>query len=86
MANSGCICIQIFAPKAAVFQILQKIYTTLTGEFFAIWRGREKILFMTIVNVLGHPKGLVRFPISSVGAGMDFFWNDPIQIDRNTSN
>ena len=37
--------------------------------------GGEKKLFLIIVNVLGHPKGvggLMR------GGGMDVFWNDPI--------
>jgi hypothetical protein len=38
-----------------------------------------KILFLIIVNVLGHPKGVGGLTSNFLcGGGMDVFWNDPI--------
>jgi hypothetical protein len=40
--------------------------------------GRKK-LFLIIVNVLGHPKGVGWLTSYFLcGGGMDVFWNDPI--------
>jgi hypothetical protein len=40
-------------------------------------RGEEK-LFLIIVNVLGHPKGVGGLTSNFLrGGGMDVFWNDP---------
>jgi hypothetical protein len=46
--------------------------------------GREKKLFLIIVNALGHPKGVGGLTSNFLcGGGMDVFWNDPIhQIAR----
>jgi hypothetical protein len=39
----------------------------------------EKKLFLIIVNVLGHPKGVGGLNSNFLlGGGMDVFWNDPI--------
>jgi hypothetical protein len=41
--------------------------------------GGEKKLFLIIVNVLGHPKGVGGLTCNFLcGGGMDVFWNDPI--------
>jgi hypothetical protein len=56
----------------------EKIHTPPTEEISAVRRG-EKKLFLIIVNVLGHPKGvggLTSFFLR--GVGMDVFWNDPM--------
>ena len=38
-----------------------------------------KKLFLIIVNVLGHPKGVGGLTSYFLrGGGMDVFWNDPI--------
>jgi hypothetical protein len=40
--------------------------------------GGEKKLFLIIVNVLGHPKGVGGLTSNFLcGDGMDVFWNDP---------
>jgi hypothetical protein len=42
--------------------------------------GGEKKLFLTIVNVLGHPKGVGGLTSYFLrGGGMDVFWNDPFE-------
>jgi hypothetical protein len=42
--------------------------------------GGEKKLFLIIVNVLGHPKGVGGLTSYFLrGGGMDVFWNDPLQ-------
>jgi hypothetical protein len=39
----------------------------------------EKKLFLIIVNVLGHPKGVGGLTSYFFrGGGMDVFWNDPM--------
>ena len=39
----------------------------------------ETKLFLIIVNVLGHPKGVRGLTSNFLrGGGMDVFWNDPI--------
>jgi hypothetical protein len=41
----------------------------------------EKKLFLIIVNVLGHPKGVGGLTSYFLrGGGMDVFWNDPLSI------
>ena len=41
--------------------------------------GGEKKLFLIIVNVLGHPKGVGGLTSYFLrGGGMDVSWNDPI--------
>jgi hypothetical protein len=41
-------------------------------------RGGEKKLFLIIVNVLGHPKGVGGLTSNFLrGGGMDVLWNDP---------
>ena len=58
----------------------EKIHTPPTEEISAIRRGGgEKKLFLIIVNVLGHPKGVGGLTSYFLhGGGMDVFWNDPI--------
>jgi hypothetical protein len=51
-------------------------YSPHRGNF---WRGGEKKLFLIIVNVLGHPKGVGGLTSYFLcGGGMDVFWNDPL--------
>jgi hypothetical protein len=39
-------------------------------------------LFLIIVNVLGHPKGVGGLTSYFLrGGGMDVFWNDPLQLN-----
>jgi hypothetical protein len=48
-----------------------------TEEISAVRRGREKKLFLIIVNVLGHLKGVGELTSYFLcGGGMDVFWND----------
>jgi hypothetical protein len=43
--------------------------------------GGEKKLFLIIVNVLGHPKGVGGLTSNFLrGGGMDVFWNDPMKF------
>jgi hypothetical protein len=43
--------------------------------------GRKK-LFLIIVNVLGHPKGVGGLTSYFLrGGGMDVFWNDPLYFN-----
>ncbi len=51
-------------------------------KFLPSGRRGEKKLFLIIVNVLGHPKGVGGLTSYFLcGGGMDVFWNDPIQPD-----
>jgi hypothetical protein len=46
--------------------------------------GGEKKLFLIIVSVLGHPKGVGGLNSYFLrGGGMDVFWNDPIGNKSN---
>jgi hypothetical protein len=56
--------------------VQEKIHTPPTEEISAVRTGRGEKLFLIIVNVLGHPKG-VNF---LCGGGMDVFWNDPFSV------
>ena len=57
----------------------EKIHTPPTEEISAVWRGRGEKLFLIIVNVLGHPKGVGGLTSYFLrGGGMDVFWNDPM--------
>jgi hypothetical protein len=48
------------------------------GGNFCRLEGETK-LFLIIVNVLGHPKGVGGLTSNFLcGGGMDVFWNDPI--------
>jgi hypothetical protein len=48
-------------------------------KFLPSGGGAEKKLFLIIVNVLGHPKGVGGSTSYFLrGGGMDVFWNDPI--------
>jgi hypothetical protein len=48
-------------------------------KFLPSGGGGEKKLFLIIVNVLGHPKGVRGLTSNFLrGGGMDVFWNDPI--------
>ena len=48
-------------------------------KFLPSGGGGEKKLFLIIVNVLGHPKGVGGLTSYFLrGGGMDVFWNDPI--------
>jgi hypothetical protein len=48
-------------------------------KFLPSGRGGETKLFLIIVNVLGHPKGVGGLTSNFLcGGGMDVFWNDPI--------
>jgi hypothetical protein len=62
--------------------IPEKIHTLPTAEISANRRGKgEKKLFLIIVNVLGHPKGVGGLTSNFLrGGGMDVFWNEPIQL------
>ena len=45
--------------------------------------GGEKKLFLIIVNVLGHPKGVGGLTSNFLcGGGMDVFWNEPNLVPR----
>ena len=45
----------------------------------AVRRGRGEKLFLIIVNVLVHPKGVGGLTSYFLrGGGMDVFWNDPM--------
>ena len=47
-------------------------------KFLPSGGGGEKKLFLIIVNVLGHPKGVGRLTSNFLhGGGMDVFSNDP---------
>ena len=49
--------------------------------------GGEKKLFLIIVNVLGHPKGVGGLTSYFLyGGDMDVFWNDPIGICAQFEN
>jgi hypothetical protein len=55
----------------------EKIHTPPTGNFSRP-EGETK-LFLIIVNVLGHPKGVGGLTSNFLcGGGMDVFWNDPL--------
>jgi hypothetical protein len=48
-------------------------------KFLPSGGGGERKLFLIIVNVLGHPKGVGGLTSNFLcGGGMDVFWNDPI--------
>jgi hypothetical protein len=48
-------------------------------KFLPSGGGGEKKLFLIIVNVLGHPKGVGGLTSYFLcGGSMDVFWNDPI--------
>jgi hypothetical protein len=48
-------------------------------KFLPSGGGGEKKLFLIIVNVLGHPKGVGGLTSYFLrGGGMDVFWNDPL--------
>jgi hypothetical protein len=50
-------------------------------KFLPSGGGVEKKLFLIIVNVLGHPKGVGGLTSYFLrGGGMDVFWNDPLSI------
>jgi hypothetical protein len=55
----------------------EKIHTPTTEEISAVRRGGEKKLFLIIVNVLGHPKGVGLTSYFLCEGGMDVFWHDP---------
>ena len=49
-------------------------------KFLPSGGGGEKKLFLIIVNVLGHPKGVGGLTSYFLcGSGMDVFWNDPLK-------
>jgi hypothetical protein len=49
-------------------------------KFLLSGGGVEKKLFLIIVNVLGHPKGVGVLTSNSLcGGGMDVLWNVPIE-------
>jgi hypothetical protein len=59
----------------------EKIHTPPQRKFLPSGGGGETKLFLIIVNVLGHPKGVPVGGLTSNflrGGGMDVFWNDPI--------
>jgi hypothetical protein len=50
-------------------------------KFLPSGGGGEKKLFLIIVNVFGHPKGVGGLTSYFLrGGGMDVFWNDPLII------
>ena len=59
----------------------EKIHTSPRRKFLPSGGGGEKKLFLIIVNVLRHPKGVGGLTSYFLhGGGMDVFWNDPISI------
>jgi hypothetical protein len=53
-------------------------------KFLPSGGGGEKKLFLIIVNVLGHPKGVGGLTSYFLcGGGMDVFWNDPFRSLQN---
>jgi hypothetical protein len=51
------------------------------GGNFCRPEGEGEKLFLIIVNVLGHPKGVGGLTSYFLcGGGMDVFWNDPIEF------
>ena len=59
--------------------IPEKIHTPPRRKFLPSGGEGEKKLFLIIVNVLGHPKGVGGLTSYFLrGGGMDVFWNDPI--------
>ena len=51
-------------------------------KFLPSGGGGEKKLFLIIVNVLGHPKGVGGLTSYFLrGGGMDVFWNDPFYLN-----
>jgi hypothetical protein len=64
--------------KKAHWVVPEKIHTPPTEEISAVRRGKGEKLFLIIVNVLGHPKGVGVLTSNFLcGGGMDVFWNDP---------
>jgi hypothetical protein len=54
-------------------------YSPHRGNFCRPEGERRKKLFLIIVNVLGHPKGVGGLTSYFLcGGGMDVFWNDPM--------
>ena len=48
-------------------------------KFLPSGGGGETKLFLIIVNVIGHPKGVGGLTSNFLcGGGMDVFWNDPM--------
>jgi hypothetical protein len=65
---------------ATKWVVPEKIHTPHTEEISAVRRGRGEKMFLIIVSVLGHPKGVGGLTSNFLcGGGMDVFWNDPIQ-------
>jgi hypothetical protein len=61
--------------------VLEKIHTPPTEDISAVRRGRgDKIVSdNTVVNVLGHPKGVGGLTSNFLrGDCMDVFWNGPM--------
>jgi hypothetical protein len=53
-------------------------YSPHRGNFCCLEGEGKKKLFLIIVNVLGHPKGVGGLTSYFLcGGGMDIFWNDP---------
>jgi hypothetical protein len=56
-------------------------YSPHRGNFCRPEGERRKKLFLIIVNVLGHPKGVGGLTSYFLcGGGMDVFWNDPLNV------
>jgi hypothetical protein len=59
----------------------EKIHTPPTDEISVVLRGRGEKMFLIIVSVLEHPKGVGGLTSNFLhGGGMDVFWNDPINM------
>ena len=65
--------------------LFQKRYTPPPRrKFLPSGGGGETKLFLIIVNVLGHPKGVGGLTSNFLrGGGMDVFWNDPLFFQCN---
>ena len=60
--------------------IPEEIHTPPRRKFLLSGRGGEKKLFLIIVSVLGHPKGVGELTSNFLhGGGIDVFWNDPFK-------
>ncbi len=64
--------------------ILERSILPPQRKFLPSGGGGKKQLFLIIVNVLGHPKGVGGITSYFLrGGGMDVFWNDPLSLNNH---
>jgi hypothetical protein len=70
--------INIWKIRLAIGLLQKRSILPPQRKFLPSGGGGEKKLFLIIVNVLGHPKGVGGLTSYFLrGGGMDVFWNDP---------